>query len=251
MNIKWDSEEYKKNFSFVPFYGEDVLSLITVGKGERALDLGCGNGNLTSALEKRGFSVIGIDQSDDMLSLARKDYPDIEFRKGDALTFSLEKKADLIFSNAVFHWIDEERQDDLMENISRNLKRGGELVFEMGGKGCAESVHSTLEKIFKERGLLYRRTFFFPAIGEYAPIIERHGLKIDYAILFDRPTVQSAKDGLASWIRMFDSAPFEGLNEKRVEEIIREAEKRLEKRLFIDGRWTIDYVRLRMRAHRF
>ena len=250
MNIKWDSEEYKRNFSFVPSYGEDVLSLITVGKGARALDLGCGNGHLTSALYKRGFSVIGIDQSDDMLSLARKDYPDLELRKGDALTFSLEKKADLIFSNAVFHWIDEERQEDLMENISRNLKRGGELVFEMGGKGCAESVHSTLEEIFKEKGLLYKRTFFFPSIGEYAPIIERHGLKIDYAILFDRPTVQSAKDGLSSWIRMFDSAPFEGLDERRVEEIIREAEKRLEKRLFINGRWTIDYVRLRMRAHR-
>ena len=121
----------------------------------------------------------------------------------------------------------------------------------MGGKGCAESVHSTLEEIFKEKGLLYKRTFFFPSIGEYAPIIERHGLKIDYAILFDRPTVQSAKDGLFSWIRMFDSVPFEGLEEKRVEEIIREAEKRLEKRLFINGRWTIDYVRLRMRAHRF
>ena len=125
MNIRWDSEEYKRNFSFVPSYGEDVLSLITVGKGARALDLGCGNGHLASALYKRGFSVLGIDQSDDMLSLAREDYPDLEFRKGDALTFSLEKKADLIFSNAVFHWIDEERQEDLMENISRNLKRGG------------------------------------------------------------------------------------------------------------------------------
>lgn len=44
-----------------------------------------------------------------MLELARKEYPDYNFVKGNAIDFNLDKKADVIFSNAVFHWIDEEK----------------------------------------------------------------------------------------------------------------------------------------------
>ena len=52
MNISWNSEGYKEGFSFVPAYGQDVLSLIRK-KGGRALDLGCGNGALTAKLSER------------------------------------------------------------------------------------------------------------------------------------------------------------------------------------------------------
>lgn len=250
MNIKWDSNSYKDNFSFVPSYGIDVMNLITKEPGSTALDLGCGNGRLTSELKKRGFRVSGLDQSKEMLSLARRDYPDITFMEDDAVSFSLREKVDLIFSNAVLHWIDEDKQPSLIENISSNLNEGGELVLEMGGVGCAEAVHSTLERIFKEKGLGYRRIFYFPSIGEYTSIIDSHGLKTDYAILFDRPTVQKSSDGLIEWIKMFDNSPFEGLDEDVKEEIYEEARIRLKERLYHDDSWVIDYVRLRIRAHK-
>lgn len=44
MNIKWDSENYLKNFSFVGRYGEDVLNLVDTSENGMAIDLGCGNG---------------------------------------------------------------------------------------------------------------------------------------------------------------------------------------------------------------
>ena len=45
-------------------------------------------------------------------------------------------------------------------------------------------------------------------------MLERHGLQVRAALLFDRPTPQQTEDGLADWIRMFDKAPFAGVSEE-------------------------------------
>lgn len=247
-NINWDAKDYKKDFSFVPAYGEAVMDLITKEQGSTVADLGCGNGTLTEKLAERGYLVQGIDDSEDMLQLAGQEHPDCHFIKGNAVSFQLEEKVDVIFSNAVFHWIDEKDQQAMLCNIHRNLKPGGELVCEFGGFGCAEAVHGTLEQCFAERGLRYPRVFYFPTIGQYAPLLEKAGFKVEYAVLFDRPTPQKGPDGLENWIRMFVKKPFEGMTEPLKKEIISDAVSRLRNRLYIDGCWIVDYVRIRFRA---
>ena len=250
MNIQWDSRKYADDFSFVPQYGEAVMELLTVSKGSRVIDLGCGNGTLSEKLAERGYQVIGIDDSETMIELAKKKHPDITFRKENALSFRLDEPTDAVFSNAVFHWIDEKDQMQLLTNISENLRDGGELVTEFGGYGCADAVHKALETEFSERGLHYFFAFYFPTIGMYAPMMEKAGLKVDYAILFDRPTEQKSEDGLAEWVRMFNKKPFEGMGASLQEEIIRAAERKLRPVLYRDGHWFIDYVRIRMRARK-
>lgn len=61
MNINWDAELYRKKFFFVPEYGEGVLGLLSLKKGDRIIDLGCGNGSLTQKLADMGADVLGID----------------------------------------------------------------------------------------------------------------------------------------------------------------------------------------------
>ena len=247
MNIKWNAENYTENFQFVHRYGEDVMELLQSPAGSTVLDLGCGNGNLTSKLKERGYQVIGMDDSEDMLRIARANYPEIDFRKGNALSFQTEP-VDAVFSNAVLHWIDREKQGDLLKNIAANIRNGGELVCEFGGYGCAEKVHSTLEKLFAKRGFVYPRTFYFPTIGEYAPMLEDAGLRVKYAVLFDRPTLQNK--GLEGWIRMFDMAAFAGIDEETVSAIIREAGECLRPVLCQEGSWYVDYVRIRFRCEK-
>lgn len=249
-NISWDAADYKENFSFVPAYGEAVVSLITKQPGSRVIDLGCGNGSLTDKIARRGYLVTGIDDSNEMLRLAQEEHPDLNFIRGNAVTFHLDEKADVVFSNAVFHWIDEKDQQTMLSNIYRNLKPGGELASEFGGFGCAEAVHGTLERCFSERRLAYRRVFYFPTIGMYAPMLEKAGFKIEYAALFDRPTPQNGADGLANWIRMFVKKPFEGMEKELKEEIISDAVSRLKDRLYQNGCWIVDYVRIQFRATR-
>lgn len=155
-----------------------------------------------------------------------------------------DNQFDGVFSNAVFHWIDD--QNGLLKGINRALTPEGQLVCEFGGKGCAETVHSELERLFAKRGLKYRRTFYFPSLGEYIPLVENNGFKVVYAVLFDRKTY--LKGDLISWINMFDKAPFDRVNEKLADEIKKEAQENLKPVLYEDGRWFVDYVRLRFKG---
>lgn len=249
MNITWDAKGYTSGFAFVHQYGEGVLDLIDAAPGSHVVDLGCGNGALSEKLIARGYRVTAIDASSDMLAQARALHPDIAFVQADATDFTLSEPADAIFSNAVFHWIDRDRQPLLAASLARNLKPGGQLVCEFGGYGCAERVHSALERAFATRGLAYPRVFYFPTIAQHAPILEAAGLRVTYAVLFDRPTPQQGEDGLERWIRMFVKAPFEGIAPDVQDAIIGEAVASLRETLRReDGTWYVDYVRIRIKA---
>lgn len=248
MNIRWDAEGYTENFDFVHRYGEAVLDLIAEPAGSLVVDLGCGNGALSEKIKEKGYRVLGLDASSEMIETARRLHPDIVFYQADALNFQLEEKADVIFSNAVLHWIDEDKQEQLVENIASQIKDGGYFVCEFGGKGCAELVHSALERAFAKRKIHYPRVFYFPTIGEYTPILEKYKLRVEYAVLFDRPTAQKTENGLEDWIRMFDKKPFEGMEKHLQEEIIREAVDELRPVLYQNGKWIVDYVRIRIKA---
>ena len=248
MNIKWEAKEYENKFSFVHHYGEDVINMIDAPINSFVVDLGCGSGALTQKISQRGYSVIGIDGSPDMLKLARELHPNLKFIEADARYFNMEEKADVIFSNAVLHWIDGNEQDNLLKNIRRNLKDNGSLVCEFGGYGCAEKVHSALRQAFNSRGLEYPFYFYFPTIGEYAPRMEEAGFIVKEAYLFDRPTPQEGQDGLKNWIKMFCKRAFMNVNENEKENIIDEAVKIARDFLFHDGQWYVDYVRIRIKA---
>ena len=185
-----------------------------------------------------------------MLKTAKKSYPNLTFIREDALNFNLEKKADAVFSNAVFHWIDKDKQSSLLKNINRNLKLNGQLVCEFGGFGCAETIHSALETEFNKKNLAYPRTFYFPTIGEYAPILEKNGFKVSFASLFDRKTKLNGKYGLKDWINMFVTEPFKNIDHITANEIITNAVNKLKPILFENGVWYADYVRIRFKAQK-
>lgn len=246
MKNNWNSENYTDNFQFVHKYGEGVADLITVPAGSFVLDLGCGNGAITQKLKEKGFRVLGIDASAPMLEKAKELHPDLDFRLDDACEFRLNEKVDAIFSNAVFHWID--NHDTLVQNISLNIKKGGQLVFEFGGKGCAETVHHALAKAFAHRGLKYVNRFNFRSIGEFAPILEKYGFRVEYATLYDRPTEQIGENGLENWINMFIGSAFEDVDSVTRDEIISQTVELCRPKLYINGKWYVDYVRIQMKA---
>lgn len=251
MNIKWDAEKYTADFSFVHQYGNSVLELIDAGQGSSVLDLGCGNGALTKALQEKGYLAKGLDASKELLAIAREKYPDIEFMQGDAAGFTLSEPVDVVFSNAVFHWIDRERQRDMLECVYNALKKDGQFVFEFGGYGNTQRIHSALSTIFLEYGYRYEMPCYFPTIGEYAALLEDAGFRVRYAVLFDRPTELKGQDGLKDWIKMFLKMPFSVVAEEHEKEAIMDkAAEALRSDLYIDGKWYADYVRIRMKAVR-
>lgn len=247
MNIQWNAKGYTENFSFVHEYGSALFSLIE-GQGLSVLDLGCGNGALTNRLQEAGFDAQGLDASPELLETARRAYPELTFRQGDAADFRVDAPFDVVFSNAVLHWIDREKQDAALRCVNRALKPGGQFVFELGGYGNNALIHGALEAAFARRGLIYRMPFYFPAVGQYASRLEAAGFKVTYASLFDRPTPLNGGDGLYDWLCMFIKTPFEGLDPAQREAVLRETVEALRASLFREGVWYSDYVRLRCRA---
>ncbi len=251
MNIKWDADKYTSEFSFVHQYGNSVMGLIEADKNSTVLDLGCGNGALTKALQEKGYAVKGMDASKELLDIARKNYPDIEFVQGDATHFEFSEPFDVVFSNAVFHWIDKERQQDMLKCIYNALKKDGQLAFEFGGCGNNQCIHGALAMIFSEYGYCYKMPFYFPTISEYTALLENIGFRVKYAVLFDRPTELKGENGLRDWINMFVKTPFSVIGaEQEKETIIDKAVDVLRNDLYIGDKWYADYVRIRIRAIR-
>ena len=161
MNIKWNADKYTQDFSFVHEYGNEVIGLINREEGASVLDLGCGNGALTKKLSELGFKASGLDASPELLQIARKNYPELTFYQGDATEFELPGKVDVIFSNAVLHWIAKDKQPDLLRCVYHALNENGQFVFEFGGSQNNALTHEGLRQAFAARGLEYKMPFIF------------------------------------------------------------------------------------------
>lgn len=250
MNIDWDAKSYSEHFSFVPQYGRDLIELLDEKK-LKILDLGCGGGNLTKEICDRGHEVTGIDLSQNQIEFAKKCYPEIKFFVSDALALDFDQEFDAVISNAVLHWIDERNQPLAAKNVLNCLKKGGQFVFEMGGAGNNALIHGELERQFAKRGLKYEMPFFFPSVGQYSSLLEGVGFKVVYALLFDRPTPLEGENGLKDWMDTFVKAPFYGLDKSISDDIKLCAQTALKDKLYRNGVWYADYVRLRMKAVKF
>ncbi|MDF0602069.1 methyltransferase domain-containing protein [Psychromarinibacter sp. C21-152] len=96
-------------------------------EGRHILDLCCGHGALTAALADAGARVTGLDFSPEMLAIARKHAPGIEFVEGDATTLQFRDGAfDSVISNfGMMHIPD---QPAALAEICRVLRPGGRFL---------------------------------------------------------------------------------------------------------------------------
>ena len=91
--------------------------------------------------------------------------------------------------------------------------------------------------------------WYFPGVGEYAGLLERHGLEVRFATLFDRPTPLEGEDGLRKWVEMFGGGLLDRVPPQRRDEFFSLVETRARPSLYRDGRWVADYRRLRVVAY--
>src|SRR5437868_15485520 len=68
---KWDAADYARVGAFVAGLDGSALDLLDPQPGERILDVGCGEGTLTKKIIERGATVLGTDNSPEMIAAAR------------------------------------------------------------------------------------------------------------------------------------------------------------------------------------
>ena len=249
---RWDPELYDGRHSWVWKYGADLLELLSPRKGERILDLGCGTGHLTQQIALAGAEVAGLDISLPMIEQARKNYPELNFVLADASAFEFSQPFDAVFSNAALHWMVQPRE--VVACVARALNPGARFVAEFGGKGNLRALREALDDAWKAVGLRQHEQWnpwYFPSIGEYASLLEQHGLAVQSAWLFDRPTaLEDGESGLRAWLEMFACDLLERTPPELREKLIQGVEERLRPTEFREGVWNAGYRRIRILARR-
>jgi SAM-dependent methyltransferase len=127
------------------------------------LDLGCGNGWFTGALDRCGFEVVGADIDEDGLLLARREYPHLRFEHVDATQFleiGLTVRFDAVVAIDVIDHVAVPRR--LVEVALEALRPGGLLVVVAPYHGYAKTLALALI------GRLHER---------FDPLLERGRLK--------------------------------------------------------------------------
>jgi trans-aconitate methyltransferase len=246
----WKTSLYNDKHSFVYQYGEGLLELLAPKPGERILDLGCGSGQLTAKIKSLGADVVGMDYSPEMIDDARRNYPDIEFVQMDATDFQFAEPFDAIFSNAVLHWV--VNKEPAIACMYRNLKPGGRIVVEFGGKGNVQTIVNGLRQTLHKHGFgenAQRVIFYFPSVGEYSTLLEKYGFRVNLAQHYDRPTELADREkGIQDWLEMFGNGFLKGIPDTEKEQIKEEVQQQVKDTLFVDGKWYADYKRIRVIA---
>lgn len=161
-----------------------------IKKGDRVLDLGCGNGRLYPLVSQKGADYLGLDTSTLLLSEAKKMYPQGKFAEGDILDLKVKDKFDAIFLIAVLNHIPSRalRQEALC-NAAKAIKAGGLVLITnwnlFQGKFCSLRWRYNLKKVLGKNkmdfnDILYKEKRYYHGFTkrEIAGLLQNAGLRV-------------------------------------------------------------------------
>jgi len=117
------------SFGLDAFWRERVAGRLRAG--EDILDLGCGTGDLTLLAAEKGCRVVGLDFSEDMLEIARRRRPSLEWIQAEAMRIPLpDGRFDAVVSAFLLRNLYRSGAlDGTLREARRLLKNGGRLIF--------------------------------------------------------------------------------------------------------------------------
>ena len=142
----WDPQQYLqfKQDRLRPVY--DLVRRIKHIDPKTAVDLGCGPATSTRILGEQfaQANITGLDNSQPMIDEARKNYPEADYIVADANGWMPKTPVDVIFSNAVFHWLPDHQK--LLLRLAGALNVGGTLAVQMPDN-MAEPSHLAIKQV--------------------------------------------------------------------------------------------------------
>jgi trans-aconitate 2-methyltransferase len=173
MTHEFDGKKYEIASAHQKEWGTKLIADLGLKGSEQILDLGCGDGGLTSQIAEHvpEGAVLGIDASQGMIDAALpKQRSNLHFRRVDINNLEFENEFDIVFSNATLHWVLD--HDRLLKNVYRALRPGGCIRFQFAGDGNCMNFYSVVrEAIASEEFRIcfygFQWPWYMPSVDEY------------------------------------------------------------------------------------
>jgi len=182
--------EFWVNIAPAPAETEIEFLRSIFGNGGELLDVACGAGRYTIPLSHAGYSMTGVDLSDDFLRVARHREPAIAWHRGDVRELPWHDRFDgaLCFGNS-FGYFPRPETAEFLRGVARALKPGG--VFVLEAPATAELLLPSLQR---ERRIV-AGDITFSSVNCYDS--EQRRLDIEYT--FEKGGVRETKAAV-TWI---------------------------------------------------
>ena len=183
---------YANSYSEVDFYKPYIDEFVKGLNGNFILDVGCGAGQFSDYFAKLGFQVKGIDFSNGLLSIARKNYPNIEFENADISEFETTILYDGIFTKDVLFHLPDEDIVKTLKMFKKALKQNGKICIIMDMPKVAG------EQIFvEELNENYKIYYNYLKPEKLKTLLEQSGIIVnDVQIIKDNDNASSYATGL-------------------------------------------------------
>jgi trans-aconitate 2-methyltransferase len=207
----WNAKDYADHSTAQSQWADELIAKLGLSGTESVLDIGCGDGKVTAKIASHlpFGQILGIDNSRQMIDLARQQYPEtlhsnISFARHDARDFELPLHFDIVFSNAALHWVIDHQP--VLDCLYRALAPGGRMLLQMGGRGNAASFVEVVESITHQTPwAAFFNDFCFP-YGFYGPKVYSQwliqaGFTPERLELIPKKMTHDSVDKLAGWFR--------------------------------------------------
>ena len=204
----WNATDYAKNSSEQQKWARELIAKLNLRGDERVLDLGCGDGKVSAEIAQRlpRGEVVGVDLSREMIDFAQRtfDQLNLSFAHGDATSLTFNNAFDVIFSNAVLHWIYD--HVPVLNGIRRALKRDGRILLQMGGRGNAAGILAAVNEVAcSEQWSPYFADFSFRygfhGPKEYSRWLTDAGFRPHRVELIPKDMIHVTRDSFTGWFR--------------------------------------------------
>jgi trans-aconitate 2-methyltransferase len=127
----WNPQQYHRYADERLRPAAELLARVPLNGAGTIYDLGCGSGRATALLARRWpeARITGVDSSPRMLATARAEVPGVRFVEANLARWSATTPADLLFSNAALHWLDDHAR--LLPRLMGQVRPGGFLAVQM------------------------------------------------------------------------------------------------------------------------